>query len=201
MNGFYDDPTSFPYIERAVLMEDIPLPVYNKKKKLKRKVFYSNKDSYKHEPYTSNYIDLYSPSEEDNEYVLAYNEIKNVTGKFYIPVLMASMTNKGQEVNTANRAPKTTGFKGNINSLPYNSSNCTQLIIPKYIVLQFVDLKNETPGSKDNFIPKGTEFLVTCVGGTMDLEQMRIIGLYTLTYDKGKFPKLTDKYYGGNPVS
>ena len=35
MTPFYEDPTSFPYIERAVLMEDIKLPIYNEKKKLK----------------------------------------------------------------------------------------------------------------------------------------------------------------------
>ena len=197
-NSFYEDPNAFPYIERAVLMEDVKLPVYNKKKKLKRQFFYSVQRLI--DIYSNRYNDEYYRSEMDNEYKLAYNELKNIDAKFYIPVLMTTFQNTGLEINTANRAPKTTGFKSDIRSLPYNSSNCIILTIPKYIILQFIDLKNEIEGSKDPIIPKGTEFLIACVGGQMNLEQLRIIGLYTLTYNKKDFPALKDDYYGGNKV-
>jgi len=198
MTPFYEDPTSFPYIERAVLMEDIKLPIYNEKKKLKRNYFYDIFRLISDFPYI--YRDEYHEQYKDKEYKLAYNELKNIDAKFYIPVLMTNVSNKGSEVKTANRAPKTTGFKGNIKSLPYDSSNCTVLTIPKYILIQFLDQKNEIIGSKDPIVPKGTEFLVTCVGGNMDLDHMRIIGLYTLTYKRKDFPNLKDDYYGGNNV-
>ena len=196
--AYYDDPTSFPYIERAILTDDIPLPILNDKKKLKRGFFYSTRKLF--ESLLGLYVDEYPIGMADKEYKLAYNEIKNIDAKFILPVLMTNISNNGQEVNTANRAPKTTGFVGNIRSLSYDSSNTIKLTIPKYIVMQFLDQKNEIKGKQDPKIPKGTEFLVACVGGTMDLDQMRIIGLYTLTYDKGNFPTLSDDYYGGNPV-
>ena len=179
-------------------MEDIKLPVYNKKKKLKRQFFYSIQRLL--DPETNRYSDEYYKTEIDKEYKLAYNELKNIKAKFYIPVLMTTVAKSDTEVKTANRAPLTTGFKGKIRSLPYDSSNCATLTIPKYIILQFLDLKTETEGLKDPYIPKGTEFLIACVGGHMELENMRIIGLYTLTYDRKDFPDLKDDYYGGNDV-
>lgn len=193
------NPSSFPYIERAVLMEDIKLPILNEKKKLKRGFFYSARQAIV-QVYQTLYYNIYPEAWENKEYKLAYNEIKNVDAKFYIPILMTLMNNNGTEVKTANRAPKTTGFVGNIKANSFNSSNCVTLTIPKYIVLQFLDHKNEKIGVSDPIIPKGTEFLIACVRGNMDIEQMRIIGLYTLTYERSKFPGLTDDYYGGNPV-
>ena len=202
MTQFYNDiSTSFPFIERAVLMEDIKLPVLNKKKNLTRKFFYSIQRIFSYEPTT--YVDNFVESERNNEFKLAYNEIKNVSAKFYVPVLMAGIksSDKMKEINIKNRAPKTTGFIGNLDSQPYSSSNCITLTIPKYMIFQFLDQKNEIEGVKDPFIPKGTEFLIASVGGSMDLDQIRIIGLYTLTYDKKSFPNLKDTYYGGNPTS
>ncbi len=206
--------TTFPYIERAVLMEDIKLPILNNKKKLKRGFFYnlrrlvfkyelvgSGDDIRLEEKELENtYYDNYSSDMIDAEYKLAYNEIKNIDAKFFIPVLMPTINNNGTEIKVNNRAPKTTGFVNSINSLSYESSNCVTLTIPKYMIFQFLDLKNETKGVKDPIIPKGTEFLVASVGADICLDQFRIIGLYTLTYDKKHFPNLTDDYYGGNPV-
>ncbi len=213
--AYYDNiSTTFPYIERAVLMEDVKLPVLNNKKKLKRGFFYSiRRLVFKYELVGSGdninlverdlddvYYDNYTSSEADKEYKLAYNEIKNIDAKFFIPVLMPTINNTGSEIKVNNRAPRTTGFVNPINSLSYESSNCVVLTIPKYIIFQFLDLKNETKGIKDPIIPKGTEFLVASVGADICLDQFRIIGLYTLTYDKQHFPNLTDDYYGGNPV-
>ena len=197
--AYFDDiSTTFPYIERAVLMEDVKLPVLNNKKKLKRGFFYSLRRLV--EDTDDIYYDNYKEDELDIEYKLAYNEIKNIDAKFFIPVLMPTINNTGTEIKVNNRAPRTTGFVNSINSLSYESSNCVTLTIPKYIIFQFLDLKNETKGVKDPIIPKGTEFLVASVGADICLDQFRIIGLYTLTYDKKHFPNLTDDYYGGNPV-
>lgn len=200
--SFYDDPTDFPHIERAILMEEIKLPVYNNRQKLNRSFFYKMKyflGSY--DPYVDRWCHVFSSTEDEPEYKLAYNELKNIDAKFYIPVLMTTFTNDGTEVNVNSKAPSKAGFKGNISSLPYSSSNCVRLIIPKYILLQFIDQKEDSSGNiKNPIIPKGTEFLVACVGGHMDIEHMRIIGVYTLEYDKNTFPSLNEKSYGGNKV-
>lgn len=196
---YYDEPTEFPYIERAILMEDVKLPLINEGKKLKRKIFYSI-SRFVGTLGSDEYDDRYRSSELNNEYKLAYAELKNITAKFYIPVLMAGVDNSKTEVTTNNRSPKTTGFKGGkINSLPYESSNCLKLTIPKYIILQFFDIKDNEDKTPP-IIPKGTEFLICGVGGSTRNEHMRIIGLYTLTYDKNSFPNLKQSYYGGNPV-
>ena len=202
MASYYENPNEFPYIERAILMEDIKLPVYNNKKKLTRSFFYKMKYFLgTYDPYVDRWCHVFASDEEEPEYKLAYNELKNVQAKFYIPVLMTTFTNDGTEVKVNNKAPSKAGFKGNIQSLAYESSNCVTMTIPKYILLQFIDQKEDSSGNiKESIIPKGTEFLVACVGGLMRFEHMRIIGLYTLTYDKDSFPTLKDNYYGGNKV-
>lgn len=203
MASFYEDPTEFPHIERAVLMEEIKLPVYNNRKKLNRSFFYNAVKYFigSYDPYVDRWCNAFSSTDNEPEYKLAYNELKNIEAKFYIPVIMTTFVNDGTEVKVNSKAPSKTGFKGNIQSLPYSSSNCVKLIIPKYILLQFIDQKEDSAGNiKDPIIPKGTEFLVACVGGHMDLEHMRIIGVYTLEYDKNSFPNLSEKSYGGNNV-
>lgn len=194
--GYYNGTISFPYLEKAVLLEDVKLPVYNKKKKLKRKFFYSIQKLIYHD--SDIYEDNYHYSEMENEYKLAYNELKNITANFYIPILTPTLD--GSEIKDERKAaPNKKGFKGdNINSKPYTYSNSVPLIIPKYILFQFLDLKNETEGIKDPFIPKGTEFIIAGIGGLGRIENIRIVGLFTLEYDSKKFPKLTDSYYGGN---
>lgn len=199
MSELYSNPLSFPYIERAVLVEDVKLPVYNKKKKLKRHFFYNLRNIIDYE--NRIYADRYNESELNNEYKLAYNELKNIDALFYIPKLMPTIEESDVDVSIKRSSPSKKGFKGdNINSSSYIYSNSVSLTIPKYILLQFIDNKTETEGLKDPYIPKGTEFLICCIGGIMDIEKMRIIGLYTLDYDHKSFPELKDSYYGGNPV-
>lgn len=198
-NGnYYDGTISFPYIEKAVLLEDVKLPVYNKKKRLTRAFFYSmHRLLYKG---ADIYADNYKKSELNNDYKLAYNELKNIEASFYIPILTPTM-DKNKDIEERKAAPKKNGFKGErIESKAYTYSNSIKLIIPKYILLQFMDCKNETEGLKDPYIPKGTEFIIAAIGGLGRLENIRIIGLFTVEYDKEKFPKLKDSYYGGNKV-
>lgn len=104
------------------------------------------------------------------EYKLAINEYTDVVGKFFLTI-MTPLIDKGEAVEAKKTAPSTRGHKGQ--GLPtnsYTSSNFISLTIPKYIVLNFKDV-----------IPKGTEFIVASVGGSIELEDLRIVGLYTLT--------------------
>lgn len=194
--AYYNGTISFPYIEKAVLLEDIKLPVYNRKKKLTRKFFYSIQRLIYHDE--DIYEDNYRSSEMNTEFKLAYNELKNIEASFYIPILTPTM-DKSSNKEERKAAPRKNGFKGeNIESKPYTVSNSVKLIIPKYILFQFLDQKNEIENVKDPIIPKGTEFLIAAVGGIGRLENIRIIGLFTVEYDSKKFPSLTDSYYGGN---
>lgn len=191
--GFYNGSISFPYLEKAILMEDVKLPIYNKKKKLTRDIFYS-----KHEEVGEDYQDKYKAAELNNEYVLAYNELKNIDAQFYIPILTPTVS-KTSNIDSKKSAPSKNGFKGDhIESKAYTYSNTIKLTIPKYILFQFLDNKNEIMGTKDPYIPKGTEFIICAIGGLGYMDNIRIIGLYTLEYNSSSFPKLKDDYYGGN---
>lgn len=165
MANYYSN-SEFPYVERAILAEDIKLPTINDNKKLTRGFFY-NKIA---ELVPGTFFDGSSSSDISKEYKLAYNEIKNITAKFNVPILFPNVSTTNQS-----RKPKTTGFTGaNMRAGSYSNTSTINLTIPKYMVMQFVDQ------TKACTIPKGTEFLVACVGGEMEIEKMRIIGLFTL---------------------
>ena len=89
IGDYYNGSISFPYIEKAVLLEDVKLPIYNKKSKLTRAFFYSmHRLLYKG---ADIYADNYKKSELNKEYKLAYNELKNIEASFYIPILTPTM--------------------------------------------------------------------------------------------------------------
>lgn len=165
MANYYSN-SEFPYVERAILAEDIKLPTINNNKKLTRGFFYTTVAQL----IEGVFFDGSSSPDTSKEYKLAYNEIKNITAKFNVPILFPNTPSTEQS-----RKPKTTGFTGaNMKTGSYATTNTIKLTIPKYMVMQFV---NQT---KECTIPKGTEFLVACVGGEMEIEKMRIIGLFTL---------------------
>ena len=196
MGDFYNGSISFPYLEKAILLEDVKLPIYNKKKKLTRKFFYSIQRLLYHD--SDIYDDNYHEHEMNVEYELAYNELKNIDANFYIPMLTPTMSSNGDK-SEKKSAPSKNQFKGEyIESRSYTYSNSVKLTIPKYILFQFLDNKTEKVGEKDPFIPKGTEFIICAIGGLGRLENIRIIGLFTVEYDSKKFPGLSDSYYGGN---
>ena len=199
MGNYYNGSIGFPYLEKAILLEDVPLPVYNKKSKLKRKFFYAIQRLLYHEPDSPDvYDDNFYDYEMDKEFKLAYNEMKNIEANFCIPILTPTL-GKSDNQNERKTAPSKTGFKGDhIESKSYTYSNSVKLTIPKYILFQFLDNKTEIEKVKDPFIPKGTEFIICAIGGIGRMENIRIIGLFTLEYDSKKFPSLTDDYYGGN---
>lgn len=138
MEAFFTNPTSFPYVERAILVKEIKL-------------------------------------------TKIYKELKSIETQFYIPVLMPKINDSSSSINKSKSAPSKRGFKGdNINTSGYTSSNTATLVIPRYLLLQFITDITETSKVNEDTIPKGTEFLVACVGGSMDADKMRIIGIYSL---------------------
>ena len=114
------------------------------------------------EPLTHSYLKY------QGEYRLAFNEYHDVEGKFYLPI-MTPLVDKSSAVNTRRSAPSTKTHKGStLNTSSYNTSNYITLTIPKYIVLNFTDR-----------IPAGTEFIVVSIGDSLNIKDMRIIGIYT----------------------
>lgn len=111
------------------------------------------------EPLTLQYLETH------NEYKLACNEYKDITAKFYINI-MTPMVDKKSTYSVNSNSPIMRGHN-NLETGKYKSTNYIKLTIPKYILLNFTKT-----------IPKGTEFLIASVGGSIDLEDIRIIGIY-----------------------
>ena len=107
------------------------------------------------------------------EYLLATNEYKDIEAKFYIKILSPLINIDNVSDKQKNQISTFRHSGSTLNTDSYNSSNFITLTIPKYILLNFVDV-----------IPKGTEFIMACVGGlastggSMEIEKMRIIGIY-----------------------
>lgn len=94
---------------------------------------------------------------------------KDILGKFFLPI-MTPMLDKNNIKETQKSSPSTKGHKGNLLIVEScKSTNYISLYIPKYILLNFV-----------NKVPKGTEFIIASIGGSIEIEDMRIIGIYSL---------------------
>lgn len=120
------------------------------------------------EPLTLKYLEL------GNEYKTPFTEYTDMEGKFYITI-MTPLVDKSQANKKSQVAPSVRGHKGNLGTNNYSSSNYITLTIPKYILLNFKDK-----------VPKGTEFIVASVGNTVDLDDLRIIGIYSIITNGGK---------------
>lgn len=125
--------------------------------------------------------------EEGRDYKLAIDAYDDVIGNFYIPIL-SPMVDNTSSTELEFDAPKNSSvLNKSIEGTGYVERNFINLIIPKYIVLQFRDI-----------IPKGTKFLVGFVGGCIDLTNMGIIGICSSSIDVAAEPiELAD----GDPVS
>lgn len=107
--------------------------------------------------------------ESHSEYVLAQNVYTDTMGKFYLNI-MTPLLDKAESKTETKAAPSTRGHKGStLNTMSYTATNYVSLMIPKYILLNFT-------GS----VPKGTEFIVASIGGSLDVEDMRIVGIFSL---------------------
>lgn len=187
MSNYYSDYIAFPYIERAVLMEAVKVPINNSKLTLK----YFDPELEEKEGHTEGgdqYSYKYYNFDFTKEYILTMNMLKDITAKFYIPIIMPSISNTEAKDNT-NTSPKSTGFKGTStkSASGYTSSTYINLTIPKYLLYQFLGSSTSNNSKKTTIttnsyitIPKGTEFLIACPGGEFKSDRMRIIGIYTL---------------------
>lgn len=92
---------------------------------------------------------------------------KNTIGKFYLPSIMPLIDPLDGAKDIQYAAPKTTKSNGTIKPNKYTEKNYIELIIPKYIMMQF-----------DNKIKKGTKFVVGYSGVYKKISNMNIIGLY-----------------------
>ena len=203
-DAFYSSPEDMPSIERAILMKRIKLPVANKGKELTLDWF----DPEEVPPYKTEETEVEadidfegqtgtatitipalesSPDSEvpmentlcaydnEKEYELQYDLIEDIYAEFYIPILMPAVdVEDGRPIEKYAGAPRSSGVTGSKkHSSAFTTSNYVTLMIPRYIVWQFC-------GKGRNVIPKGTEFIVATVGGSIALEDMRIIGLFSV---------------------
>ena len=121
-------------------------------------------------PKISNYPLTLKNLEINGRYISAFEVYENTVGKFFLNI-MTPMVDKSS-INEKNyTSPNIKGT--NLNTTRYQSTNYISLVIPKYILLNFKDR-----------VPKGTEFIIATtpskVGNTLQIEDMRIIGLYSL---------------------
>lgn len=145
MSNFYDK-QSIPSIERVKLAEDVKLPALPK--------------------YTLTHDNLEAYG---SPYLLMYQEYVDTEAKFYIPIMTPLLDSAEVKENKSTKAPSTKGHKGSLKTSNYGSANFINLVIPKYILLNFTDK-----------VPKGTEFIAASVGGSIDMDDLRIIGIYSL---------------------
>ena len=96
-----------------------------------------------------------------------FDNYMNVIGYFYIPIIMALLTNSDPTAVEV-KAPTEKGvLNKSISSNTYTSKNFLDLVIPRYIALNF-----------RYKIPAETKFLVAFVGGKTTVNNISIIGLY-----------------------
>ena len=110
---------------------------------------------------------------------IVLDDYMTTTGKFFIQILTPSFS-KSTIVDKKMSAPKISKHKGaKLDVKSYRQTNYVYLEIPKYIVLNFD--KVEIDGVEKVVIPKGTEFLITSLNKSIEYEDIRIIGLWTLS--------------------
>ena len=92
-----------------------------------------------------------------------------------VPILTPTMdTSEGFAETTEMSSPSTWNISGGeLETKEYESSNCLVLVVPRYIVYQFYD-----PFKKHNVIPKGTKFIISSLGGKLEVANIRITGFF-----------------------
>lgn len=124
-------------------------------------------------PYVSDEVDRYGKIHTPD---LVY---QNMIGNFYIPVLTPLVEDNKAEGDMASdgstsyalqfKAPSTNNIINKSMTVDtYEESNYIQLIIPKYILLNF-----------RHFVPARTKFIIGIIGGKVTPNNINIIGLYT----------------------
>lgn len=134
-------------LEIAILQEDIKLPALPK------------------EELTLGTLTAYAAA--GKPYRLMQNCYKDMVGKFYIPILFPLVDKSDGPEEFEYDMPKTLKTNNTIMPVKYSEINYIELVIPKYIVMQFTDV-----------IPKDTMFLVGFSGEHKKISNLNIIGIY-----------------------
>lgn len=144
--GFYNSAEGVgvaPKIELAILIEDILLP--------ELPPFPTMQEIHSGEVYYPRTIELY----------------EDMIGKFSVPILFPLGNNTGDpEEQDMFSEPRNIISDSNLMTNPYQKSNFIELTIPKYIVMNFIDI-----------IPKNTKFIICFIGESLDIEDIKIIGV------------------------
>lgn len=140
-------------IEIGILLEDIILPELPK------------------EELSLSVLQQYAS--EGKTYNLIQNCYTDMIGKFYIPSLFPLIDKADGPEEFIYSAPKTYKSNGTLKPVDkYIETNYLELIIPKYIVMQFKDV-----------IPKDTYFLIGFNGEEKEITNLNIIGIYGAKID------------------
>ena len=105
--------------------------------------------------------------QEGKTYNLMQNCYTDMVGKFYIPVLFPLVDKSDGPEEYEYNTPRTQLSNNTIRPVRYTSVNYIELVIPKYIVMQFRDK-----------IPKDTIFLIGFSGEHKKISNLNVIGLY-----------------------
>ena len=132
------------YVEEATLLEDILLP--------ELPPFPTWEEIHDNNVYYPRTVELY----EDME------------GKFSVPIITPLGDNTGEPVDDIAGAASARNImnEGALQVSTYQESNYVTLNIPKYILLNFLEI-----------VPKGTRFIVAFIGGSTNIGDIRVIGV------------------------
>ena len=110
-------------------------------------------------------------------YNLMQNCYKDMIGKFYIPSLFPLIDKSSGPEEFLHKAPSLPKSNDTLKTDKYTELNYVELIIPKYIVMQFRDV-----------IPKDTMFLIGFNGEHKKLSNLNVVGIYgpNITVEKEK---------------
>lgn len=109
----------------------------------------------------------------------------SVLGNFYVPMLFPMVENPEESTDMIHPAPENSMLlqDGGYETSEYTTRTYIELVIPKYIVMNF----NDT-------IPKGTMFVVGFVGGSNTIDSMRIMSVAWLPEET-----IDENYHGEGP--
>ena len=116
---------------------------------------------------------------------IEFKHVADIEAEFLIPVFTPTQDNSsGNSVENIMRAPSIRSQKGrdNLTVNDYREANNIRLTIPAYIVNEFYD-----PFMLTNYIPKGTEFIISGVGEKTNVDQIRITAYFGEPDDQLEF--------------
>ena len=109
----------------------------------------------------------------------------SVLGNFYVPMLFPMVENPEESIDMLHPAPENSMLleEGGFEPKEYITRTYIELVIPKYIVMNFEDT-----------IPKGTMFTVGFVGGSNTISNLRVLSVAWLPEET-----LDENYLGEGP--